>query len=194
MFLQRNFKFRRFTTLGIVLLLLHTTSGMSRITYAAEDEQQSLENIDEIVSETVEQESSETIEEIVVYGEKPLHALRREVYRVEESFFDLYSSLNQDDDFDVRCYYEVPSFTHIRRHVCRAKFVVDATSAEAGRLLGKAVGPAVPADVVIEGKKEKFREVIEALVAEHPELLQALGEYTNARQILESEKERRLDK
>ena len=60
--------------------------------------------------------------------------------------------------------------------------------------MGKAVGPAVPADVVIEGKKEKFREVIEALVAEHPELLQALGEYTNARQILESEKERRLEK
>ena len=103
MFLQRNIKFRRFTTLGIVLLLLHTTIGMSRITYAEEDEQQSLENIDEIVSETVEQESSETIEEIVVYGDKPLHALRREVYRVEESFFDLYSSLNQDDDFDVRC-------------------------------------------------------------------------------------------
>ncbi len=194
MFLQRNFKFRRFTTLGFVLLLLHATIGMSRITYAEEDEQQSLENIDEIVSETVEQESSETIEEIVVYGDKPLHALRREVYRVEESFFDLYSSLNQDDDFDVRCYYEVPSFTHIRRHVCRAKFVVDATSAEAARFLGKAVGPAVPAEVAIEAKKERFREVIEALVAEHPELLQALGEYTNARQILESEKERRLEK
>jgi len=167
---------------------------MSRITYADEDDQQSLANMDEIVSETVEQETPETIEEIVVYGDKPLHALRREVYRVEESFFELYSSLNQDDDFDVRCYYEVPSFTHIRRHVCRAKFVVDATSAEAGRLLGKAVGPAVPAEVAIEAKKERFREVIETLVAEHPELLQALGEYTNARQVLESEKERRLEK
>ena len=194
MFLQRKLKFRRFTTLGFVLLLLYATIGMSRITYADEDEQQSLANMDEIVSETVEQESPETIEEIVVYGDKPLHALRREVYRVEESFFELYSSLNQDDDFDVRCYYEVPSFTHIRRHVCRAKFVVDATSAEAGRLLGKAVGPAVPAEVAIEAKKERFREVIETLVAEHPELLQALGEYTNARQVLESEKERRLEK
>jgi len=194
MFLQRKLKFRRFTTLGFVLLLLYATIGMSRITYADEDEQQSLANMDEIVSETVEQESPETIEEIVVYGDKPLHALRREVYRVEESFFELYSSLNQDDDFDVRCYYEVPSFTHIRRHVCRAKFVVDATSAEAGRLLGKAVGPAMPAEVAIEAKKERFREVIETLVAEHPELLQALGEYTNARQVLESEKERRLEK
>ena len=56
MFLQRNFKFRRFTTLGFILLLLHATFGMSRITYADEDEQQSLENIDELVSETVEQE------------------------------------------------------------------------------------------------------------------------------------------
>jgi len=194
MFLQRKLKFRRFTTLGFVLLLLYATIGMSRITYADEDDQQSLANMDEIVSETVEQESPETIEEIVVYGDKPLHALRREVYRVEESFFELYSSLNQDDDFDVRCYYEVPSFTHIRRHVCRAKFVVDATSAEAGRLLGKAVGPAMPAEVAIEAKKERFREVIETLVAEHPELLQALGEYTNARQVLESEKERRLEK
>jgi hypothetical protein len=194
MFLQRNFKFRRSTTLGIVLLLLHATIGMSRITYAEEDEQQPLENIDKIVSETVERESSETIEEIVVYGDKPLPALRRDVYRVEENFFDLYSSLNQDDDFDVRCYYEVPSFTHIRRHVCRAKFVVDATSAEAARFLGKAVGPAVPAELAIEGKKERFREVIEALVAEHPELLQALSKYTNARQILESEKEQRNPK
>ena len=60
--------------------------------------------------------------------------------------------------------------------------------------MGKAVGPTVRADVVIVGKKERFREVIEAMVAEHPELLQALREYTNARQILESEKERRLEK
>jgi hypothetical protein len=194
MILQRNFKLRRIAALGIVLLLLHATIGMSRITYAAEDEQKSLENIDEIVSETVEQGSSESIEEIIVYGEKSMSSLRQQVYRAEENFFDAFNSLNQDDDFRVRCYYETPSFTHIRRHVCRAKFVIDATSAEAARLLGKAVGPAMPAEVAIERKKERFREVIEELVAEHPELLQALDEYTKARQILKSEKEQRFPK
>jgi hypothetical protein len=62
----------------------------------------------------------------VVYGDKPLFALRREVYRTEAHFRDVFSEINTDDEFDVRCFYEVPSFTHIRRHVCGAQFVIDA--------------------------------------------------------------------
>ena len=192
MFLQRNFKFRGFTTLGIVLLLLHATIGMSRIAYAEEIDQKSSEMIDEVISETVEQESSEPIEEIIVYGDKPLHALRREVYRAEEDFFAVFSSLNEDDQYDVRCFYEIPSFTHIRRHVCRANFVVDATSAESAPAFSEQVGAfSRPAALVIQRKKERMREIMEALVAEHPELLQALSEYTDKKQVLESEKERR---
>jgi hypothetical protein len=192
MFLQRNFKFRRFNTLGIVLLLLHATIGMSRITYAEEIDQKSSGAIDEIISETVEQEPSEPIEEITVYGDKPLHALRREVFRAEENFFDVFSSLNQDDEYDIRCYYEVPSFTHIRRHVCRAKFVIDATSAESAPAFSEQIGAfSRPAALVIQRKKERLREIMEELVAEHPELLQALSEYTDKKQTLESEKERR---
>jgi len=34
-------------------------------------------------------------------------------------------------------------------------------------------------------------EILEALIAEHPELLQALSEYTDKKQILNSEKETR---
>jgi Na+-transporting methylmalonyl-CoA/oxaloacetate decarboxylase gamma subunit len=194
MFLQRSFKANWFVTFGMLSLLVHAIAGMSRIGYSDEIYQKPSETIGEIISETSEEESSESIEEIIVYGDKPLHTLRREVYTAEENFFDLFTSLNQDDDYDVRCYYEVPSFTHIRRHVCRANFVIDATSAEAASFLGKGGGPALPAEMVIEGKKERFREVIEALVAEHPELLQALSKYTNARQILESEKEQRNPK
>jgi hypothetical protein len=178
--------------LGIVPLLLDATIGVSRIAHAEEIEQKSQETIDEIISETVEQESSEPIDEIVVYGDKPLGALRREVYRAEENFFDLFSALNQDDDYDIRCYYEVPSFTHIRRHVCRAKFVIDATSAESAPAFSEQVGAfSRPAAYVIRMKKERLRELMEALVAERPELLQALNDYTNAKQILESEKEKR---
>jgi hypothetical protein len=192
MFLQRNCRIRRIDARGIVLLLLPAIIGMSRIAYAQEDAQKSQQAIDEIISATVEQESAETIEEIIVYGDKPLHALRREVYRAETNFFDVFSSLNQDDEFDVRCFYEVPSFTHIRRHVCRAKFVIDATSAESAPAFSEQVGAFNrPAKLVIERKKERLREIMEALVAERPELLQALGEYTDAKEILESEKERR---
>ncbi len=192
MFLQRSFKVSRFVTLGILPLLVHATISMSRIAYAEEIEQKSLESIDEIISETVEQESSESIEEIIVYGDKPLHTLRREVYRAEENFFDLFSSLNQDDEYDVRCYYEVPSFTHIRRHVCRANFVIDATSAQAEEWRTEGPRrPIAPAAWKIQSKKKRMRELMEVLITERPELLEALSKYTDAKQVLESEKKRR---
>jgi len=142
--------------------------------------------------EESEPASAESMEEITVYGDKPLHTLRREVYTAEENFFDVFSSINQDDEYDVRCYYEVPSFTHIRRHVCRAKFVIDATSAESAPAFSEGVGAfSRPAAYEIRRKKEKMRELMEALVAKSPEMAQALTEYTNTKQILESEKKRR---
>ena len=188
MFLQRSFKVSRFVTLGILPLLVHVTIGMSRVAYSDEIDQKFSETIDELISETTGQETSETIEEIIVYGDKSFGALRREVYKAEENFFDVFSSLNQDDEYDVRCFYEIPSFTHIRRHVCRAKFVIDATSAESAAAFSEQVGAfSRPGVFVIQRKKERLREIMEALVAEHPELLQTLSEYTDKKKILESE-------
>jgi len=192
MFLQRNFKVRRFDTLGIVLLFLHVCMVMDRIACAEEIEQKPPERIDEIVSETVEQQSSESIEEIIVYGDKPLHALRREVYKAEEDFFDLFNSFNQDYEYDVNCYYEAPSGTRLRRHVCRANFVVEATAAQYAEIRTQGPRyPTLPPELVIAKKKKLLQQKMEALIAEHPELLQALNEYTNKKMILESAREER---
>ena len=135
----------------------------------------------------VDQNAEETpIEEIIVYGEKSLGNLRHEVYRTEEKFFAAFNSLNEEEEYDVHCFYEVPSFTHIRRHVCRANFVKDATADEyADWRRGQ---PAVPSKTVIMQKKKRLGLKMELLAAEHPELLEALNKYTNAKQVLESEK------
>jgi len=191
MLLQRSCNVSWFVTFGILSLLVHAIVGMSRIAYADKISQKSSEAIGEIVSQTAPSETSEPIEEITVYGDKPVHALRREVYRAEENFFDVFSSINEDDDYDVRCFYEVPSFTHIRRHVCRAKFVIDATSRESAAFLGQVGAMSQPATFEIERKKERLRELMETMIAEHPELLQALIEYTDRKQILEAQKERK---
>ena len=191
MLLQRSCNVSWFVTFGILSLLVHAIVGMSRIAYADKISQKSSEAIGEIVSQTAPSETSEPIEEITVYGDKPVHALRREVYRAEENFFDVFSSINEDDDYDVRCFYEVPSFTHIRRHVCRAKFVIDATSRESAAFLGQVGAMSQPATFEIERKKERLRELMETMIAEHPELLQALIEYTDRKQTLEAEKERK---
>ena len=138
------------------------------------------------VDQKVEETPAEPIEEIVVYGEKSLGNLRHEVYRTEEKFFAAFNSLNDEEEYDVHCFYEVPSFTHIRRHVCRANFVKDATADEyAGWRRGQ---PAVPSKTVIMQKKKRLGLKMELLAAEHPVLLEALIKYTNAKQVLESEK------
>jgi hypothetical protein len=143
----------------------------------------------QLESEQVDENTStETIEEIVVYGDKSLANLRREVYRTEEDFFATFNSLNEEEEYDVHCFYEVPSFTHIRRHVCRANFVKDATAKEfAGWRRGQ---PTVPARTVIMQKKRRLGTKLELMAVEHPALLEALNKYTDAKQVLKSEKEK----
>lgn len=161
---------------GLLVLVL-IPIGISDIASAQEAEQASEAPI-------------ETIEEIVVYGDKSLGTLRQAIFRAEENFFDLFSSLNDDDDFDIRCFYETPSGTHIRRHVCRANFVTDATSAEAATIRTR--GPRYPvqdAETVIMQKKRELRVKMETLIASSPELLEALNNYTNAKQEYVCERE-----
>jgi hypothetical protein len=137
----------------------------------------------------------DVVDEIVVYGDKPLFSLRREVVRTEAQFWDVFSALNPDDEFDVRCFYEVPSFTHIRRHVCRAKFVVDAMNADAKFLFSEEVGRfRRPAALAIERKKKEMQLLMEQMIVEHPELQAALARFSTAKSVLEAEKARRYGK
>jgi hypothetical protein len=110
------------------------------------------------------------------------------VYKSEENFFAAFNTLNEEEEFDVHCFFEVPSFTHIRRYVCRANFVKDASAAEyAGWRRGQ---PTVPSLTVILQKKRLLGAKMELLAAEHPELLEALNEYTDAKQVLDFEKKK----
>ena len=73
------------------------------------------------------------IENVVVVGQKSLAELRRDVYRAEEDFYSVYNKLNDDKEYDVRCFYETPTGTHLKNHICRAKFVSKAYSDHAAR-------------------------------------------------------------
>lgn len=143
-------------------------------------------------SQEVGQAPIETIEEIVVYADQSLHTLRLAVFKAEENFFSVFSALNIDDEYDIRCFYETPTGTRIRQHVCRAYFVTNATSAEAATVRTR--GPRFPvarAESVIQSKKRHLRQKMETLLAEHPSLLDALIEYTNAKEVFVAERKRR---
>ena len=104
MFLQRAFKINVVVATGVVSLLVLPVSSACQ-------------------SESVQaEESSEAIEEVIVRGSKTLVKLKHEMYRAEDALYDLYNSLNTDDELDIRCYKEAPTESKIKRRICRTNF------------------------------------------------------------------------
>jgi len=124
----------------------------------------------------------EAMEEILAVGNKSLGELRRDVWRYEEDFYAKFNELNDDRDFAVRCFYETPTGSHIKNHVCRARFVSNAYSANASRKRSNARRDArQDDDSKFEEKKAQFEEKMATLVAADPELQAALMRYNTAR-------------
>lgn len=136
--------------------------------------------------------NGEVIEEIIVFGERSMPQLKREVFLAQENFFSVFSALNDDDEYDVRCFYETATGTRIKRHVCRAQFVTDAYSRAAARFVGGVSGPFQDPELVVTMKSKTFEEKMTSLIAAHPELQEALNSYTKTRLTYETERERRF--
>ncbi len=127
-------------------------------------------------------QDEEAIDNIVVVGQKSINELRRDVYQHEENFYAAYNKLNDDPEYDVRCFYEKATGTRIKNHVCRARFVSNSYSSHAARnrsdLKRVANQGASPA---LAEKTVKFQTKMETLIAANPELEAALIRYNTAR-------------
>ena len=124
----------------------------------------------------------EAVEDIVVVGEKSLSKLRREVYQAEEDFYSIYNKLNDNRDYDVRCYYEKPTGSNIKNHVCRARFVTNAYERHARRNRNNMSRVANQStDAKLEEQTARYQENLETLIAQNPELEQALIRYNTLR-------------
>jgi hypothetical protein len=183
MSVQWVFRVTGLVTAGIALLLALTPDGMCQT----------------VSTQGVDPAAADKIEEIIVYGDKSLRRLRSDFHRAEEHAFNLFNSLNSDDEFDIHCYKETRKGSHLKRRICRANFVrkleAEATSRwlrdlQSGRRSGQPYGEAM---VWTQRKEKILRQEMEALIAENPELLKAVIELSDAKQILESEHKRRCE-
>lgn len=120
-------------------------------------------------------------EEVVVVGNKSISTLRKEVYQAEEDFYNLYNSLNDDPDFDVKCYYETATGTHVKNHVCRANFVAASYAKHAGRNGNDLSRVAAQTDPALTEKTAIFEEKLSNLVNTNAELQAAFLSYNEAR-------------
>jgi hypothetical protein len=134
----------------------------------------------------------EAIEDIVVVGQKSTAALRRDVFQSEEDFYSLYNKLNDDEEYDVHCFYETPTGTRMKNHVCRAKFVSDAYQRHAARNRMDVTRIAnQDADPVLAAKTATFQEKLETLIDANPDLQEALARYNTARAQFMAHREER---
>ncbi|MDH3848762.1 MAG: hypothetical protein GWP64_05700 [Gammaproteobacteria bacterium] len=121
-------------------------------------------------------QEEEAIDDIIVTGQKSTTALRRDLFRAEDDFYSLYNKLNDDNDYDVRCFYEMPTGLRVKQHVCRPVFFSKARNRED---LNRRISP--DTDPVIADKMVKLQEKLETLVAANPELQVAMANYNTAR-------------
>jgi hypothetical protein len=131
------------------------------------------------------------IEEIIVYGGRTLVGLRLDIYRAEDDFYELYNSLNSDDEFDVRCFKRAPTGSHIRKRVCQAEFV-SAIYAEASQNFRVGFVDTISYGQ-IQRKDKKMRKEMEELAATNAAFAAALAAISAATERYESEKRRRCD-
>jgi hypothetical protein len=131
---------------------------------------------------------AEPPEEITVTG-KSMAAARSELHRAQEQVFTVFNSLNSDDEYDIHCESRASTGSHIKRRVCEANFVGDATSAEAMAFLMRR--GAVPAWAVILRKKKLLHMEMVRVAEAHPEFLAALEELAAAHDRAESLQQKR---
>lgn len=128
------------------------------------------------------QDDDQVTENIVVVGEKSTAQMRRDVFEAEEEFYAIYNELNDDDDYDVSCFYEKATGTNIKNHVCRAKFVSKAYSRAASRNrndLSRVANQDANPDFA--KKTAIYQEKLESLISANPHLQEALVRYNTAR-------------
>ena len=142
------------------------------------------------VAQAGEASNNDTVDDIVVVGQKSLSGLRRDVYQAEEDFYAVFNRLNDERDYTVRCFYEKATGTNIKNHVCRARFVAKAYSSHAARnrndlsrVANQGSNPAL-----VE-KTAKFQEKMETLIAANPELQEALIRYNTLRSEFVAQRE-----
>jgi hypothetical protein len=134
--------------------------------------------------------NDEAIDDIVVVGEKSLARLRKDVFEAEEDFYSVFNKLNDEKDYDVRCFYEKATGTHIKNHVCRARFVTQAFERHARRNRNNLSSVAnQSADPILAEKTIKYQEKVETLVAANPELQAAFVRYNTTRAEFFAERE-----
>lgn len=134
--------------------------------------------------------SEDELEEIIVVAPRTLTSMRAEIVRAEQQAVSLYNTLNENDDYDIRCVDETPLGSHIPERVCRPEYVIRMEARAAQDFIDFGIGMAPVED---EARHEQIMmENLTELSSTNPELLDALQKYYDAKTTYDLAREERF--
>jgi hypothetical protein len=133
----------------------------------------------------------EVIDEVLVYGQKSMLVLRRELLLAEEKFVNTYNDLNENDTLDIVCINEAPTGSKIVRRTCLPQYRWDERQNDSMDFLRNA-GMAPPTTrITVMPDDTELLENMQLLAREHSQLLESLMDYQDKISEFRTERERR---
>lgn len=143
-------------------------------------------------------ETRETIEEIVITGEKSAFQLRQEVWRAEQKAYEVFNEYNDERRFEIHCSMQAPTGSRFERQVCKPNFEIEANRLHAQNFLetyrtllepyAVAGGGGINTDgsssasvntqAIITSQQRAYRQKMRTVAEEHPEFLEAIIRYS----------------
>jgi hypothetical protein len=113
------------------------------------------------------------------------------MYEAEEALYDVFNSLNSDDDYDIHCYEEAPTGSKIKQRICKTEKMGKILAEQTQKMMRGE--PYVFPKAEINKMNERMLAEMTELASTHPEYLKALETYDQTKQTWESERERRCE-
>ena len=121
--------------------------------------------------------AGEPIDEITVYGENSVQAIKAQIIRADRKLYGLFNELNDDRDYDVHCRLEGVYASRRKERICLPAFEHGVLE-ESWNDLDTWTGAGRP-NAEIRKKREIFRQKMMEFAAQNPELEKAIYERAN---------------
>lgn len=130
--------------------------------------------------------ADEPVEEITVYGEKTVPAIKAQIFRADQTLYGIWNELNDDREFDVHCRLEGVYASRRKERVCLPAFEQGILE-ESWDDLSTWTGAGRP-EAEIRRKREIMRQRMIEAAQQNPDLAAAIIERANLqRELAEAE-------
>lgn len=154
---------------------------------------------------TAMESSLQQPEEVIVVGERRVMELRLAMWEAERAAYEVFNAANDERRFDISCSLHQVSGTRLKRQLCQPEFEIQAMRKHGQGFLDsyrtfldpiyQGIGNptaiesaplvSMPAASAIASQQDAYRARMKEVAEQSPEFLEALIEYSEARQLYE---------